>query len=122
MEARKRYEEREKRREVLREEKRVFKERKKEERLAARELTLLLKEVKEDMELTDHQPLPDIPPVAEMRLPPEAFGNVLMIFEFLHNFGETLGFGESFLVVFIFISSILFFSKCRLYCSIHSQK
>ncbi|KAL7641995.1 UNVERIFIED_CONTAM: hypothetical protein RMT77_007869 [Armadillidium vulgare] len=92
LEARKRYEEREKRREYLREEKRVFKEKKKEERLAARELTLLLKEVKEDMELTDHQPLPDIPPVAGMRLPPEAFGNVLMIFEFLHNFGETLGF------------------------------
>ena len=51
-----------------------------------------MKESKEDMELTDHRPLPQVPLVNGIRLPPEAFGNVLMIFEFLHNFGETLGF------------------------------
>ncbi len=68
--------------------------RKREERQAARELNLLLKETKEDIELTDHRPLPQVPFVNGIRLPPEAFGNVLMIFEFLHNFGETLGFGK----------------------------
>ena len=62
--------------------------------MAARELNILLKEVKEDMELTDHLPLPIIPRLKGLALPPEAFGNALMIFEFLHNFGETLGFGE----------------------------
>lgn len=94
LEARKRYEEREKRREVIKEEKRVYKEKKREERLAARELNLLLKEVKEDMELTDHHNLPSVPAMPGLQVPPEAFGNILMIFEFLQNFGETLGFGE----------------------------
>lgn len=76
----------------MKEEKRATRERKREERLQARELNQLMKEVKEDMELTDHTPLPDAPRLQGLRLPPEAFGNILMVFEFLHNFGETLGF------------------------------
>lgn len=92
LEARKRYEERERRREEMKEEKRANRERKREERLQARELNQLMKEVKEDMELTDHVPLPDVPRLEGLRLPPEAFGNILMVFEFLHTFGETLGF------------------------------
>ncbi|CAL4060724.1 unnamed protein product, partial [Meganyctiphanes norvegica] len=92
IEARKKYEEKERKREELREEKRVTKERKNAERLQAKEMNQLMKEVKEDLELKDSQALPDIPLVQGLHLPPEAFGNVLMIFEFLHNFGETLGF------------------------------
>lgn len=92
IEARKRHEDRERRREEMKEEKRATRERKREERLQARELNLLLKEVKEDMELTDHVPLPEVARLEGLRLPPEAFGNILMVFEFLHNFGETLGF------------------------------
>ncbi|XP_063851333.1 bromodomain adjacent to zinc finger domain protein 2B-like isoform X2 [Scylla paramamosain] len=92
LEGRKRHEERERRREEMKEEKRATRERKREERLQARELNQLMKEVKEDMELTDHTPLPDAPRLQGLRLPPEAFGNILMVFEFLHNFGETLGF------------------------------
>ncbi|KAK8750686.1 hypothetical protein OTU49_014947 [Cherax quadricarinatus] len=92
LESRKRYEERERRREEMKEEKRANRERKREERLQARELNQLMKEVKEDMELTDHIPLPDAHRLEGLRLPPEAFGNILMVFEFLHNFGETLGF------------------------------
>lgn len=72
----------------------MYTNRKREERLQARELSQLMKEVKEDMELTDHVPLPDVPRLEGLRLPSEAFGNILMVFEFLHNFGETLGFGE----------------------------
>ncbi|KAG0717822.1 Bromodomain adjacent to zinc finger domain protein 2B [Chionoecetes opilio] len=60
LEGRKRHEERERRREEMKEEKRATRERKREERLQARELNQLLKEVKEDMELTDHVPLPDL--------------------------------------------------------------
>ncbi|XP_069971280.1 bromodomain adjacent to zinc finger domain protein 2B isoform X7 [Penaeus vannamei] len=92
IEARKRYEERERRREEMKEEKRATRERKREERLQAREIHQLMKEVKEDMELTDHSDLPEISRLDGLRLPPEAFGNILMVFEFLHNFGETLGF------------------------------
>lgn len=62
-----------------------------------------MKEVKEDLDLTDHVPLPEIARMDGLRLPPEAFGNILMVFEFLHNFGETLGFGE-FKCVFIYNS------------------
>lgn len=68
--------------------------RKREERLQAREIHQLMKEVKEDMELTDHVDMPEISRLDGLRLPPEAFGNILMVFEFLHNFGETLGFGR----------------------------
>ncbi|XP_076069056.1 bromodomain adjacent to zinc finger domain protein 2B-like isoform X3 [Oratosquilla oratoria] len=92
IEARKRYEDRERRREELKEEKRAHREKKREERLAAKELSILMKEVKEDMELTDHSSLPKIPRLEGLKLSPEAFGNILMVFEFLHNFGETLGF------------------------------
>ncbi len=33
-----------------------------------------------------------------LRLCGEAFANLLMVFEFLHNFGETLGFGKDILL------------------------
>jgi len=47
----------------------------------------------EDMSLLDEaKPLPEIERIENLRLSGEAFANVLMIFEFLHNFGETLGF------------------------------
>lgn len=61
-----------------------------------------MKEVKEDMELTDHVPLPDVPRLEGLRLPPEAFGNILMVFEFLHTFGETLGFGKCICFMYVF--------------------
>ncbi|XP_037774707.1 bromodomain adjacent to zinc finger domain protein 2B-like [Penaeus monodon] len=79
IEARKRYEERERRREEMKEEKRATRERKREERLQAREIHQLMKEVKEDMELTDHTDLPEISRLDGLRLPPEAFGNILMV-------------------------------------------
>jgi hypothetical protein len=44
------------------------------------------------------RPLPDIPRVPGLRLCGEAFANLLMVFEFLHNFGETLGFGTGILL------------------------
>jgi hypothetical protein len=36
--------------------------------------------------------------VPGLRLCGEAFANLLMVFEFLHNFGETLGFGTGILL------------------------
>jgi hypothetical protein len=36
--------------------------------------------------------------VPGLRLCGEAFANLLMVFEFLHNFGETLGFGKDILL------------------------
>jgi hypothetical protein len=37
--------------------------------------------------------------VPGLRLCGEAFANLLMVFEFLHNFGETLGFGKGILLL-----------------------
>lgn len=37
---------------------------------------------------------PRLSRVPNMKLTGQAFADLLMVFEFLHNFGETLGFGE----------------------------
>lgn len=39
-----------------------------------------------------HQ-IPELERIAGNRLPGQAMADLLMVFEFLHNFGETLGFG-----------------------------
>lgn len=44
--------------------------------------------------ITDHRPLPKIQRLPGLRLSGQAFSDIVMVFEFLHNFGETLGFGE----------------------------
>ena len=52
------------------------------------------------------RPLPDIPRVPNLRLAGEAFANLLMVFEFLHNFGETLGFGKHFGIFIVICRSL----------------
>jgi hypothetical protein len=44
--------------------------------------------------LTDHKSLPTLNRIPGLKLSGQAFADTLMVFEFLHNFGETLGFGE----------------------------
>jgi hypothetical protein len=46
------------------------------------------------MLLLDLEELPELKRIPCLRLPGAAFGNIMMVFEFLHQFGETLGFGE----------------------------
>lgn len=50
----------------------------------------------EDSEISDQIDLPQLKRIAGCRLPGQAMADLLMVFEFLHNFGETLGFGKSF--------------------------
>lgn len=56
---------------------------------------------------TDHKSLPTLNRIPGLKLSGQAFADTLMVFEFLHNFGETLGFGgcscrqESMLVLII---------------------
>lgn len=45
--------------------------------------------------VTDLIELPDYPRIPGLRLSGVAFADCLLVFEFLHNFGETLGFGKS---------------------------
>ncbi|XP_064471785.1 bromodomain adjacent to zinc finger domain protein 2B-like isoform X2 [Ornithodoros turicata] len=55
----------------------------------------ILKEVRrpvEDMRLKDALPLPTLNRIPGLKIPGTAFANLLMVQEFLHNFGETLHF------------------------------
>lgn len=45
--------------------------------------------------LLDHRPLPEVRRIPGLKLSGQAFADIVMVFEFLHNFGETLGFGKS---------------------------
>ncbi|CAG2054337.1 unnamed protein product [Timema podura] len=93
LECRKRLEERERKRQEMRAEKLASKERKIEQRRIELELVKELRKPAEDMELTgDHRPLPTLNRIPGLKLSGQAFADTLMVFEFLHNFGETLGF------------------------------
>lgn len=48
----------------------------------------------EDSEIYQINNFPELDRIPGNRLPGQAMGDLLMVFEFLHNFGETLGFGN----------------------------
>jgi hypothetical protein len=77
-------------------------EKEKERRVETRRMEVeILSELRrpvEDMSLAEEaKQLPELERIENLRLSGEAFANILMVFEFLHNFGETLGFGEYYL-------------------------
>lgn len=78
------------------EEFKMEKERERERRTETRKLELeILAEMKkpvEDMAIHDAKLLPDIPRIPGLQLSGEAYANLLMVFEFIHNFGNTLSF------------------------------
>lgn len=96
LEGKKRQEEMNRKREELR----VVREREFELRLEQKRLEIeVMTEMRkplEDMSLNDHKDLPELKRIPNLKLAGEAFANTLMVYEFLHNFGETLGFGENF--------------------------
>ncbi|XP_063978168.1 bromodomain adjacent to zinc finger domain protein 2B isoform X16 [Diachasmimorpha longicaudata] len=92
LENRRRMEEREKKRLEARAERLATKEKRAEQRKLEMELVEQIRKPVEDMELTDHKPLPPIKRIPRLKLSGEAFAEIVMVFEFLHNFGETLGF------------------------------
>ena len=92
LETKKRNDERERKREEFRLEKERERERKLDQKRLEIEIINEMRKPVEDMSLTDHKDLPDLPRMDGMRLSGEAMANTLMIFEFLHNFGERLGF------------------------------
>ena len=94
LENRRKMEEREKKRLEARAERIALKERRAEQRRIELELVEQIRKPVEDMELTDHKPLPEIKRIPGLKLSGQAFADIVMVFEFLHNFGETLGFGK----------------------------
>lgn len=69
-----------------------------EKRLSARKLdSKILAELRkpqEDSEILNQKDLLSIPRISGLKLTGQGFADLLMSFEFLHNFGETLGFGK----------------------------
>ncbi|XP_016411208.1 bromodomain adjacent to zinc finger domain protein 2B isoform X6 [Sinocyclocheilus rhinocerous] len=91
VEARKKAEERERLRQEKRDEKRLDKERKMELRRLELEMIREMKKPNEDMCLTDHKPLPEIPRIHGLVLPGSVFADCLMVVQFLRSFGKVLG-------------------------------
>lgn len=92
LDAHKKYEERERKREEMMAEKRAIQERKMQKKRFEMELQKELKKPVDDMMLRDLKPLPTLNRIPGLKLPGKAFADILMVYEFLHNFGETLGF------------------------------
>lgn len=53
-----------------------------------------LRKPQEDSELANQKDLPTLQRLNGLKLSGPALADLLMVFEFLHNFGETLGFGK----------------------------
>lgn len=54
-----------------------------------------LRKPQEDSEISNQKDLPELQRLPGLKLTGQALADLLMVFEFLHNFGETLGFGKS---------------------------
>ena len=94
LDMKKKNDERRKNIEKMRLEKEKEKERRNETKKMELEILSEMRKPVEDMALPDSKQLPELERIEKLKLSGEAFANILMVFEFLHNFGETLGFGE----------------------------
>lgn len=56
--------------------------------------TIMFRMPLEDSEIADQEEIPELKRFTGCRIPGQSMADLLMVFEFLHNFGETLGFGE----------------------------
>uniref|UniRef100_S4RSF4 Bromodomain adjacent to zinc finger domain 2B n=1 Tax=Petromyzon marinus TaxID=7757 RepID=S4RSF4_PETMA len=91
LEAQKKAEERERLKQEKVQEKQLNKERKMEMRRLEMQIAMELKKPNEDMCLSEHKPMPDLPRMPGLVLPGSAFADCLMVVEFLRSFGKVLG-------------------------------
>lgn len=92
LENRRKMEERERKKQQMLAEKQANREKKMEQRKMEMEILAELRKPCEDLELPQQKPLPEYERIPGLKLCGKAFADILMVFEFLHNFGETLGF------------------------------
>ena len=92
MDLHKRLEERERKREEVMQEKRAAQEKKMQKKRLETELVKELRKPVDDMRLRDVKALPTLNRIPGLKLPARAFSEILLVNEFLHNFGETLGY------------------------------
>lgn len=83
-------EERQIRKEILTQEKKTLQERQLLKRVLEMELVKELKKSTEDMLLKDHKNLPIFNRIPGLKLTGKAFADMLMVYEFLSNFGSTI--------------------------------
>lgn len=55
-----------------------------------------MRKPQEDSEIMSQKEFPTLERVPGLKLTGKALADLLMVFEFLHNFGETLGFGKDY--------------------------
>lgn len=96
---RRKYEEREKKRHQALLEKLIDREKKLAAKKIDSKILLELRKPKEDSEIRNKIELPPLPRIGGLKLSGQGFADLLMSFEFLHNFGETLGFGKVFKIL-----------------------
>lgn len=65
-----------------------------------------LRKPQEDSEIPNQKEFPELERLPGLKLTGQALSDLLMVFEFLHNFGETLGFGK---LSYTFSLLLLFF-------------
>ncbi|XP_043948256.2 bromodomain adjacent to zinc finger domain protein 2B isoform X2 [Drosophila biarmipes] len=92
LEVRRKFEDREKKKHQLVLDRLLLRERRMAERKRDAEILQLIRRPNEDSELPQELVIPELDRIAGNRLPGQAMADLLMVFEFLHNFGETLGF------------------------------
>ncbi|XP_052093544.1 bromodomain adjacent to zinc finger domain protein 2B-like isoform X6 [Mytilus californianus] len=76
-------------------EKKISRERKMEQRRQELQLLRELRRPVDDMQLKEARVLPEYPRIKGIELDGNAFADILMVLEFLHNFSDALGFVES---------------------------
>lgn len=96
LDIRRKFEDREKKRHQALLEKLIVREKKLVEKKIDSKILMELRKPKEDSEIRNKIEIPPIPRIGGLKLAGQGFADLLMSFEFLHNFGETLGFGNFF--------------------------
>lgn len=72
----------------------IIRDRKLSARKRDAEILAELRKPQEDSELINQKEFPALERLPGLKLTGKSLADLLMVFEFLHNFGETLGFGE----------------------------
>lgn len=92
LDSRRRWEERERRKHQNLLDRLLVKEKKLQQRRKEMELLAELRRPQEDSSLSDQKPLPTLNRIPGLKLPGQAMADLLQVYEFIHNFGQTLGF------------------------------
>ncbi|CAH0716943.1 unnamed protein product, partial [Brenthis ino] len=92
LDSRRRWEERERRKHQNLLDRLLVKEKKLQQRRKEMELLSELRRPQEDSSLSDQKPLPDLDRIPGLKISGQAMADLLQVYEFLHNFGQALGF------------------------------